>query len=140
MQALPFLFSAAGAVTQGVDAHAAGNANGAALGQQAHVAQSQAYADEQTQRRQSNQVLGEQAAAIAQAGGGMGGTSAKVAEQSGISAELDALNIRYGGTMKASGLMAQAQAEKAQGRSALVQSGFLAGANLLKGYAARKVA
>lgn len=140
MQALPFLFSAAGAVTQGADANSAANANAAALGQQAHVAQSQAYADEQTQRRQSNQVLGEQAAAIAQAGGGMGGTSAKVAEQSGINAELDALNIRYGGTMKASGLMAQAQAEKAQGRSALVQSGFLAGANLLKGYAARKVA
>jgi len=140
MQALPWLISAGGAVSQGMDANSAANANAAALGQQAHVVQSQAYADEQTQRRQSRQVLGEQAAAIAQAGGGAGGTSAKVVEQSGINAELDALNIRYGGTMKASGLMAQAAAEKAQGRSALVQSGFLAGANLLKGYAARKVA
>lgn len=140
MQALPYLISASGAVTQGLDASAAGNANAAALGQQAHVAQSQGYADEQTQRRQSAQVLGEQAAAIAQAGGGTGGTSAKVAEQSGINAELDALNIRYGGTMKASGLMAQAAAAKAQGRAGLVQSGFLAGSNLLKGYAARKVA
>jgi hypothetical protein len=140
MQALPFLFSAGGAVAQGLDANSAANVNAAALGQQAHVAASQGYADEQTQRRQARQVLGEQAASIAQAGGGTGGTTAKVAEQSGINAELDALNIRYGGTMKASGLMAQAQAEKYAGRSALVQSGFLAGANLLKGYSARKVA
>lgn len=139
MQALPFLFSAAGGLTQGIDANSAANANAAALGQQAHVAASQGYADEQTQRRQARQVIGDQAAAASQAGGGTGGTTAKVIEQSGINAELDALNIRYGGTMKASGLMAQAQAEKYAGRSALVQSGFLAGANLLKGYSAQKL-
>jgi hypothetical protein len=139
MQALPFLFSAAGGLTQGLDANAAGNANAAALGRQAQVAQAQGYADEQTQRRQARQIMGDQAAAAAQAGS-MGGTTDKVISQSAINAELDALNIRYGGTMKASGLMAQAAAEKYAGRAALTQSGFLAGANLLKGYGAQKLA
>jgi hypothetical protein len=140
MQALPFLISASGALVQGQDAQAAGNANAAALGQQANTAAAQGYADEQTQRRQARQLTGTQAAAVAQAGAGMGGTTAKVIEQSGINAELDALNIRYGGLQKASGLLAQAQAEKAQGKAAARQSYFLAGANLLKGYAAQKVA
>lgn len=138
MRALPFLIGASGNIAQGIDDNTAANANAAALGQQARTAQEQGYADEQTQRRQARQVIGDQAAAISQAGGGTGGTAAKVADQSAINAELDALNIRYGGNIKASGLMAQAQAEKLQGRAARVQSGFLAGANLLKGYSAQK--
>jgi hypothetical protein len=140
MQALPFLISGAGALIQGQDAKTAGNANAAALGQQARVAQEQGYADEQAQRHAARQVMGTQAAAIAQAGGGGGGTAAKVTEQSAIAAELDALNIRYGGTMKASGLLAQAQAEKMAGRAAAKQGYFLAGANLLKGYGAYRAA
>lgn len=139
MEALPYLISGAGATWQGQDAQTAANANTSALAQQAHVAQSQAYTDEASQRRQAGQVLGTQAAAIAQAGGGTGGTSAKVIDQSGINAELDALNIRYGGQMKASGLMAQAQASKYAGKSSALQSYFLTGANLLKGYSALKV-
>lgn len=140
MQALPFLISGAGALVQGQDAHAAGNYNAAALGQQAHVAQSQAYADEEAQRRAARQVMGTQAAAVAQAGGGSGGTTAKLVEQSAIAAELDALNIRYGGQIKATGLLAQAQGERLAGQAGRRQGYFLAGANLLKGYAARKAA
>ena len=140
MQALPYLLSASGSVIQGQTADAAANANAAALGQQANVAAAQGYTDEQTQRRGARQVLGTQAASAAQAGGGTGGTTARVIEQSGINAELDALNIRYGGLQKASGLMAQAKAEKYGGRAASTQGYFMAGANLLKGYSAVKAA
>lgn len=140
MEALPFLVSGAGALAQGGQAQASANANAAALGQQAHVAASQGFADEQTQRRAARDFLGTQAASIAQAGGGMGGTSDKVTAQSAVNAELDALNIRYGGLMKSQGLLAQAQAERSAGRAARTQSYFLAGSNLLKGYAANKVA
>jgi len=140
MQALPYLISASGAIVQGQNDQGAANINAAALGQQAHVASSQGYADEQTQRRDARQSAGTAAATAAQAGGGMGGTTAKVLDQSGINAELDALNIRYGGLQKSSGLMAQAQAERNAGKSAALSSYFLAGSNLLKGYAARKVA
>lgn len=136
MQALPYLISGAGSVVQGMDAASSGNANAMALGQQATTAQAQGYADEQTQRRQSRQVLGTQAAAVAQAGGGSGGTTAKVMDQSGIAAELDSLNIRYGGLQKASGLMAQAQAERNYGRALSRKSYFLAGSDLLRGGAA----
>lgn len=137
---LPFLVSGAGALVQGQDARSAGDYNARMLGLQAHTAQVQAVADEYTQRRQARQVMGEQAASLAQAGGGYGGTTAGVIEQSAVNAELDALNIRYGGRMKATGLLAQAAGERWAGRAGQTQSYFLAGADLLKGYAARKVA
>jgi len=138
--ALPFLVSGAGSLVQGQDANTAGNYNARMLAMQAHTAQSQALADEQTQRRQAREVLGEQAASLAQAGGGYGGTTAGVIDQSAVNAELDALNIRYGGTMKASGLLAQAAAARYAGKAGRTQSYFLAGSDLLKGYAAKKVA
>lgn len=138
--ALPFLVQAGGSLIQGQNAATAGDYNARMLSMQAHTAQVQSYADEQTQRRQAREVMGEQAASLAQAGGGYGGTTAGVVENSAVNAELDALNIRYGGAMKATGLMAQAYGEKAAGRAAQTNSYFLAGANLLKGYAAKKVA
>ena len=138
--ALPFLVSGTGALVQGQDARSAGDYNARMLAMQAHTAQMQAVTDEYTQRRKARDVLGEQAAALAQAGGGYGGTTAGVINQSAIDAELDALNIRYGGTMKASGLLAQAAAARYGGRAGQTQSYFLAGSDLLKGYAAKKAA
>lgn len=137
---LPFLVQAGGSLVQGQNASDAANYNARMLSMQATTAQSQASADEVTQRRQAREVLGEQAASLAQAGSGYGGTTAGVIKDSGINAELDALNIRYAGQMKATGLMAQAAGEQAAGRAAKTQSYFLAGSNLLKGYSAKKVA
>lgn len=98
-------------------------ADAAAMESQARVAQSQAYADEQTQRRQARAVLGSQAAAMAEAGGGI---DENVVRQSAINAELDALNIRYAGNLRGAGLLSQARAMRSQG-------GLLAGAQLLSG-------
>jgi hypothetical protein len=134
------MVSGAGSLVQGADARTAGDYNARLLALQAHTAQNQALADEQTQRRQAREVLGEQAASLAQAGAGYGGTTAGVINQSAVNAELDALNIRYGGTMKASGLLAQAAAERYRGRAGQTSSYFLAGSDLLKGYAAKKAA
>lgn len=100
-----------------------GKQDAAALQAQGRVATQQALTDEETQRRQGREVLGAQAAGFAQAGGGL---DQGVARQSAIAAELDALNIRYNGTVKAAGLMSMAASTRQQ-------SGSLAGAQLLTG-------
>lgn len=112
---LPSIFSAIGIFS-------GGRAEAAALRRQAAVARQQALADEEAQRRESRQFLGRQAAAMAEAGGGI---DEGVARQSAVLAELDALNIRYAGQLKASGLLADARAVKKQ-------AAWMAGAQLLE--------
>jgi hypothetical protein len=108
---------------QAYGTYSGGKADATALRLQAYTAQRQAKVDEDAQRRVARQVLGEQAAAFAQAGGGV---DENIMRQSAINAELDALNIRYGGAMKASGLLSDARATRKQ-------SAMLAGAQLLSG-------
>lgn len=93
------------------------------LATQARIAQSQGYADEQAQRREGRQVIGRQAAAMAESGGGQ---DEGLLRQSAVMAELDALNIRYAGNLKAAGLLRQAEGVRRQSK-------MLAGAQLLKG-------
>lgn len=62
---------------------------------------------EEEVRRRSRAALGKMRASLAQAGGGLGGSSADVLEQSEIAAELDALNVRYEGELAASGLLSE---------------------------------
>jgi len=87
-----------------------------------------AYANEEAQRRQYRQFQGTQAAAIAQAGTGYGGTSSNVMDQSAVQAEIDALNTRYRGLTRATLYRAQGKAAKSQGNA-------LAGTALLNGVA-----
>lgn len=75
--------------------------------QNAAVKRQQYVAQEEAQRRQAKQVLGEQRAALAQAGIGLSGSASDVYGQSAARAELDALNIRYSGELDARGLLAQ---------------------------------
>jgi hypothetical protein len=142
-QAIPFIIgglSAAGAVVSAAQADQAGTYNKAVLERQARISQAQGYLDEEAQRRRANQELGVQAASFSEAGGGLGGTAADVARQSAVNAELDALNIRYGGLMRGSGLLAQAQQAKDAGTAESTSNLFLAGSNLLTGYAGYKKA
>ncbi|OWT68092.1 MULTISPECIES: hypothetical protein [unclassified Achromobacter] len=64
--------------------------------------EAQASAQEEAQRRQSGAYLGKQRAALGDSGtGSLGsGSNFDVARQSAVSAELDALNIRYGGELR----------------------------------------
>jgi len=83
--------------------------NAAVAEQSAAVKRQQYVAQEEAQRRQAKQVLGEQRAALAQAGIGLSGSAADVYGQSAANAELDALNIRYTGELDARGLLAQGE-------------------------------
>jgi hypothetical protein len=127
--ALPFIIagvSAYGAIQQGQQQQAAlqQQANQAqrdkdALVNQARVARQQAGAEEESQRREARQLLATQRAAIGQSGAS-GGTLGLLQEDSEMQAELDALNIRYGGEQQASNLLSQAN-------EAGISSGILKG-------------
>jgi hypothetical protein len=114
------------AVVGGVQATAAlrgARADAGALEGQASTALRQSNRDEEAQRRRGRQQLGTMAATMAQSGGGV---DENVLRQSAVNAELDALNIRYGGQMRARGLLAEA-------KSLRKNSKFLAAAALLSG-------
>lgn len=113
-------------VLDSLGAREQGRAESEVYQKQAQIATAQAGVDEEAQRRKARQFMGDQAASIAQAGIGTGGTAANVIQQSALLAELDALNIRYGGQLKRAGLLTQAKAAKQQGN-------MMAGAKLLNG-------
>jgi hypothetical protein len=141
--------SAVGAIQQGQAAAAQGRAqqqaqqyNAIVKQQNAALARQQAGAREEQQRRGARQVLGQQRAALAQAGIGMGGSALDIEEQSAVRAELDALSIAYEGDLQASGLLAAAQQDiymgevaKARGDNARTASYVSAGASILSGAA-----
>lgn len=125
--------SAIGAVAQGNAANAAAQANAQAMNQQAEAENRAAGAREEQQRRQNRQFLGGQRAALAQAGIGVDGSAYDIARQSAINAELDALNIRYDGQLRAKGLNNQAMITRFEGRQARTAGHLGAGAALLGG-------
>ena len=117
--------SAVGAIQQGMAAAAQGQAqqnaanyNAEIKRQQAALELQQAGAREEQQRRQSRQLLGQQQAALAQAGIGLGGSALDIEEQSAFLSELDALTIRYEGDLRAKGLLAGAEQSLYEGRAA----------------------
>lgn len=122
MNALPFLIggvAAMGSLMKGIgeaqqlSAQAdAAKYNAAVLRQQSDQALRTSAAEEATQRRQAEQVLGTQRAAIAESGLGFGGSAADVMRESRIEAELDALNIRYKGQLESRNLLSAAALEK----------------------------
>ena len=125
--------NAIGAIQQGNAARASAEYNAKILEQNAVVERQQASAREEAQRRQSRQVLGQQRAAFAQSGGGMGGSAADVMEQSGIMAELDALTLRYEGDLRARGMEVSASQERFAGKQAQRQGYFAAAGSILAG-------
>lgn len=123
---------------------AAADYNARVMEQNAATERQQANAREEMQRRQARQVLGEQAAGLAQAGIGLGsGSALDVMQQSATNAELDALSIRYEGDLRARGLLASAEQESYQGRVARMNartattSGALGVASSILGGASR---
>lgn len=93
----------------------------ATLKSDARVGELQSGRDEEAQRREARQIIGMQAASMAQAGGGI---DEGVLRRSAVNAELDALNIRYRGRARSSGLIRDA-------RQVAKQAPYLAGAQLL---------
>lgn len=104
--------------------------NARLLRENARTELSAAARDEEAQRRAARAAIGRQAAAQAEAGIGTSGTGGLLLEQSAVLAELDALNIRYGGELRSKGLLAESMSLRNRSK----QSGLLAGAQLLTGF------
>lgn len=73
--------------------------------QNAALTAQQTSAREEQVRRAARRALGAQRAAVAQSGTGMGGSNAALMGQSTANAELDALNVRYAGTLERMGIL-----------------------------------
>lgn len=150
--ALPYIaaaFSALGAIAESnVDqAQAKSRANAAemntmAANQQADIALTQAGLEEEAQRTQARHILGDQRAAIAQAGtGSLSSTNQSLVINSAKNAEQDALNIRYGGLLEAHGYRVKSQQYAYEAKATRAQlpamraSGYLnAFSSALSGY------
>ncbi len=106
--------------------------------QKAQNVASAANQQEEQQRRVARLAAGERRAAISQSGAGLGGSNADIDRQSEIMAELDSLNIRYGGQLQSTGLLNQANLDEASAKAnkkaakSAVTMGFIgAGTKLL---------
>lgn len=139
--------SALGAIKQGQAQEAQYNSmaqaneyNATVARQNATMANDQANAQEEQQRRKFAMLQGEGRAGAAQSGAGLDGSNADVLAQNSLMNELDALTIRYEGQNKANGLIAQsnldeysAAANRSNAKSAADAGMLNAGASLLAG-------
>lgn len=92
--------SVAGSVADGQAAQVGASFSQDHARDQAKQVGNQGAAQEIDLRRQNNQLLGAQAAAIAESGTGFTGTNAMIQRQDAALAELDALNTRYQTALK----------------------------------------
>lgn len=102
---MSWILEIAGGVFSAVGTKKTAKANVRELSGQAASVNAETDRDVDAQRRRARQVLGTMAAAGAQNGGIDEGTL----EQSALAAELDALNIQYGGRARSAGLLREAR-------------------------------
>jgi len=133
-------FMVGGAVIAGVGALSSANAkkNAAKYSQgmeqqQAKIATQQASANESASRRRTAMFLGRQVSATAE-NAGLSGTGLDLIEQSTTEAEMDALNIRYGGQLGQMSATAQGQLYGMQADDAETAGYLNAGSAALSGY------
>lgn len=150
--AVPFAaaaFQAAGSIFSGYSQSASLKAQAQVADQNATTADAygrnallEASANEDAQRRRSAGDMSRQVAGMAENGIGLDSTTAQdLTYQSALNAELDALNIRYAGQLKANQLYGEAAnfrneaANARAGAKRAVIGGYLnAGAQALSGY------
>lgn len=96
----------------------------------ATVARSQANANEEAQRTRARAQIGAQLAATSQSGTGLTGSNLDLLDRSLYNEQLDSMNIRYEGELKASGLNDQAALDRSQG-SAARTGGYISAAGKL---------
>jgi hypothetical protein len=125
--------SAATAVVGGVQASNQAETEADIQKANAEAAAQQASAAEDLQRRRNRGVLARQRAAIAESGIGFGGSAERLQQDSAVQAELDALNVRYEGTVRQMGFKTGAQFSKAQASNAMSGAYLAAGGELLGG-------
>ena len=101
---------------------------------EAKVAGQQASAAEDAKRRENRDFMGRQSAAIAESDIGFGGSTRLLQEQSAAEAELDALNIRYEGTLRRSFATQRAQAVRREGYLSAAGTLLMGGAGAYGAY------
>jgi len=106
-----------GMVRQGQAAEAMGNYEAAQGEENAKQAAQIASTQEDEQRARARQAIGTQIAAGAESGAQLNGSAADLLRQSLFNAEADAMQIRYEGGNRVSGLRSQAAASRASGKS-----------------------
>lgn len=125
--------SVAGEIKKGKEAKKTANINARNAEEEAAIERDKALRDEESQRRDANSIQARSRAALAESGLSRSGSTARLIEQGAIDAELDGLNIRYGGQLRSRGLLSQATELRRQGKVASRNSKFLAGQALLSG-------
>lgn len=125
--------SAMATIQQGQAQSQAAKYNAQVAEQNATAARQKAAFDEQMRREQLDRVQAAARAAIGKSGSDFSGSALDLMAQNAASAELDALAIRYGGEVRATGLENQAALDRFQGNQARVGGYFGAGAKLLQG-------
>lgn len=95
-------------------AQAAANYNATVDKQNAMSAEAAGSARELAMRRQNDQIMGRERAAVGESGGGFTGTNVGVLAQNGTNLELNALNERYNADMQGRGLLSAANEQEFQ--------------------------
>lgn len=127
--ALPIVMAAmsgVGAVSSASAQMRASEENAGYLQQEGRVASAGYNQNMASQLRKNAAMMGASTAAAVQSGGGVGGSTKAVLDQSALNANLDALNIKYEGIIRKNTYDEQAGIDLDQGRQ-------LATATLLKG-------
>ena len=122
-----------GAVAAGDASRRAAHTNADIARQRGRIAIDQATVNEDAQRRRTAMAVGRQAASAAE-GSGLDGTNVDLIQQSATDAEIDALNIRYGGQIGQVSNNAQANLSDMQASDAQTAGYINAGAAALSGY------
>lgn len=137
--AVPFLqiagtvISVAGHLQSGRAANATAKYNARVAERNAVIARQQAGAAEAAHRRDVSRRMGSIRAGFGASGVTLEGTPLEVLEDSAAMAELDALNIRYQGELRAIGFKDEAVLARAGGKQALTESRFRAASALFSG-------
>jgi hypothetical protein len=107
---IPLILAGASAASQAQG----GRQDAGMLRLQGRVARSQAKAEGDVIGRDLRQIMGSQAASIAQNGGGYGGTNSRLLQQTEVLGNLDRLKALYRGNLRAKGLSVAADATMAK--------------------------
>lgn len=125
--------SAISAISQGQAQSDAAKYNAQVAENNAIAARQKASFDAELRREQLARVQAQARANIGKTGGDFSGSALDIMAENAAAAELDALAIRYGGEVRATGLEAQAVADRSQASTARAGGYFGAGAKILSG-------
>jgi hypothetical protein len=126
----------AGAVYSGEQSRKAASQNADIQEQAAANAEAKAKYDEERHRKSVDKLLSAQRALYGKSGLDMSGSPLLVMEDTAAQGELDALAIRYGGSVTAGQQRSAANLSRMEGSSAQTSSYFKAGSSLLTGASA----